>query len=129
MPHLSKPLFTAGLLLALLAPWQPSRADEYCGASGGGCGGGCAKSRMCGRHAQFVPSVTFYAPYPYWWPNYFGPPYTSYQLCQYWTPPAESARIVKERILAINAANPAMLPPEKEPLPFPKPDEKEPETK
>jgi hypothetical protein len=77
---------------------------------------------LCGHHAEFIPSVTFYAPYPYWFPNYFGPPHTPYMQCQYWTPPAESARIVKERILAINAANPAMLPPEKEPLPFPKAD-------
>ncbi|MGH7222278.1 MAG: hypothetical protein ACRELF_03550 [Gemmataceae bacterium] len=69
-----------------------------------------------------MPSVTYYAPYPYWWPQYFGPPYTDYQLVQYGTPPAETAAIAKERILAINAGNPALLPPTKEPLPHPKPD-------
>ncbi len=129
MTRLSKPLITAGFLLILLAPCNLVRADDCCGSSCASCGSCGGKARLCGTHTQFEPSVTYYAPYPYWWPNYFGPPHTSYQLCQYWTPPAESAQIVKDRILSINAANPAMLPLEKEPLPFPKADKKEPDTK
>jgi hypothetical protein len=43
-------------------------------------------------------------------------------VVQYVTPPAETALIVKERILAINAANPVLLALPKEPLPYPKPD-------
>ena len=72
---------------------------------------------------KFVPSVTYYAPYPLWYPKYFGPaPYSDYLVVQYTTPPAETAAIVKQRILAVNAANPALLPPSKESLPSPKPD-------
>jgi hypothetical protein len=75
------------------------------------------------HHGKFVPNVTYYAVYPFWWPQYFGPPHTDYLVVQYVTPPAESALIVKERILAINAGNPALLPAPKEPLPAPKKDE------
>jgi hypothetical protein len=78
---------------------------------------------MCQR---YEPSVTFYAPVPYWFPNYFGPAYTSYLLVQYHTPPEISAQIVKARIIEINACNPALLPPPKEPLPFPKSETKPP---
>ncbi|HWG42588.1 MAG TPA: hypothetical protein VN688_07360 [Gemmataceae bacterium] len=132
MIRLSKPLLTAGFLLILLVPMNQARADDCCGASGGSCGG-CSSCGIGGRlsaWANYEPSVTYYAPYPYWWPNYFaGPPYTSYQQVQYFTSPAESAQIVKERILAINSANPALLPLAKEPLPFPKPDPKKPADK
>jgi hypothetical protein len=126
MFRLCKPLFTAGLLVVLLAPLTEAQAGD-CGNSScsscsscGGCGGGSLKAWF---HEHYVPDVTFYAALPYWFPNYFGPPYTSYQQCQYWTPPAESARIVAERIKTINAANPALLPPA-EPLPLPKVDKK-----
>jgi hypothetical protein len=85
---------------------------------------------MGGLFAQKEPVITWYEPYPYWWPQYFyGPPHSDYAPVQYVTPPAESAQIVKERILAINAGNPALLPPAKEPLPFPKPDQKAPQSK
>lgn len=83
-----------------------------------GCCSGCGLF----THAKFVPSVTYYAPYPYWWPRYIGPPYTDYLPVQYVTPPAESAAIVKERIRALNSANPALLPPSEDRLPPPKPD-------
>ncbi len=129
MIGLSKPLVTAGFLLVLLVPLNWARADNCCGANGGGCGGcsDCGHASKLSARANFEPSVTYYAPYPYWFPNYFaGPPYTSYLQVQYWTPPAESAQIVKERILAINAGNPALLPFAKEPLPFPKQNGKKP---
>jgi hypothetical protein len=58
------------------------------------------------------------------WPDLVG--FAKPQLVQYWPPPAESAQIVKARILAINSANSAWLPIGKEPLPFPKPDQKVP---
>lgn len=112
-------LLVAGLLLITVgAGGNPARADDGCGScacQGGKCGGGLF------NHAQFVPAVTYYAPYPYWFPNYFGPPYTDYLVVQYVTPPAESALIVKERILAINAGSAALLPLPNEPLPYPKP--------
>ena len=112
-------LLVAGLLLLTVgAGGSTARADDGC------CGGGCGGTGLFG-HAKFVPSVTWYAPYPYWWPQYFGPPYSDYQVVQYVTPPAESAAIVKERIIAINLGNPALLPLAKEPLPYPKPDAKE----
>jgi hypothetical protein len=129
MIRLSRSLFTAGLLLVLLAPVNHARADDGCNSAGSGCGGcgGCGAGGLLSRLCQrFEPSVTYYAPVPYWWPNYFGPPHTSYQLVQYWTPPDVSAQNVKARILAINSANPALLPPPKEPLPFPKSDKKPP---
>lgn len=108
-------LLVAGLLIVALG------AVGNVAWAGGGCGGcgGCGLF----SHAQFVPSVTYYAPYPYWWPQYFGPPHTDYLVTQYVTPPAESAAVVKERIIAINAGNPALLPAPtipKEPLPYPK---------
>ncbi|HTU22282.1 MAG TPA: hypothetical protein VMG10_29860 [Gemmataceae bacterium] len=113
-------LVTGLLLVALGASGNAARADDGC------CGG-----RALCTHTKFVPSVTYYAPYPYWWPQYFGPPYTDYLVVQYVTPPAETAAIVKQRILAINAGNPALLPlaPEKEPLPHPKVDEPQPPSK
>ncbi len=132
MIHRGKLLFTSGLLLVLLGAWQPARADDGCGdgcGSCGDCGGCCGKSGLSGRFAHFEPSVTWYEPFPYWWPQYFGPPRSDYAPVQYFTPPAESALIVKERIAAINSANPALLPPAKEPLPFPKQDAKQPATK
>jgi hypothetical protein len=128
MIRLSKPLLFAGLLFILLAPVERARADDGCDGGCGGCGGGCHKARLGGHfhHTEYEPSVTWYAPYPYWWPNYFyGPPRTDYAPVQYVTPPAESALIVKERILAINSTNPALIPPAKEPLPFPDRDKKE----
>lgn len=105
-------LLVAGLLIIALG------AGGNVAWAGGGCGG-------CGlfSHSQFVPSVTYYAPYPYWWPQYFGPPHTDYLVVQYVTPPAETAAIVKERILAITAGNPILLnlpTVQKEPLPYPK---------
>lgn len=140
MLRLGKPLISAGLFLLLLASAHPARAGDGCGngcassgcgAGCGSCGGGCCgKARLGWHHAQFEPSVTWYAPYPYWWPQYFyGPPRTDYAPVQYVTPPAESALIVKERILAINSVNPALIPPPKEPLPFPTPDKKATPTK
>lgn len=135
MNGLSRFLLTAGFLLVVLVPMNQVRADDCGGTSCLSCNscGGCAscgvKAWLAGLCAHVEPDLTYYAPYPYWLPNYFGPPGTPYQQVQYWTPPAESARIVKERIQAINAANPAMIPPGKEPLPFPKPDKKEPPTK
>lgn len=109
-------LLVAGvLLIAVGAGGTAARADDGC------CGASCRAGMF--RPAEFVPNVTYYAPYPYWWPKYFGPPYTDYLVVQYVTPPAESALIVKERILAINAGNPALLTMPKEPLPPPKKDE------
>lgn len=107
-------LLVVGLLLVTVgAGGNAARADEGCCSAK--CGGGLF------AHAEFVPNVTYYAPYPYWYPLYFsGPPYTDYQVVQYVTPPAETAAMVKERILAVNAGNPALLPMPKEPLPFPK---------
>jgi hypothetical protein len=132
MIRLSRFLFTAGLLLVVLAPVTAARADNCCGSAGAGCGGcgGCGHNgRLSGLFQRYEPFVTWYAPVPYWFPNYFGPAYTSYHLVHYWTPPAVSALVVKERILAINSANPALLPPPKEPLPFPKSDKKLPAEK
>jgi hypothetical protein len=72
--------------------------------------------------AQCPPNVTYYAPYPIWYPQYIGPtPYTDYLVVQYGMPPAETAAIVKQRILAIKAANPALLPAPKELIPPPRP--------
>jgi hypothetical protein len=142
MLRLCKPLLTAGFLLIVLAPGDPARAqDGSCGADGAGCNayggcGGCGRVGICGRLSawyHYEPSVTWYAPYPFWWPQYFyGPPHTDYQAVQYIAPPAETALMVKERILAINSANPALLPPPSAPKPFPKeplpfPKEKQPE--
>lgn len=108
-------------LIALGAGGNTARAGD------GGCGGSCRGGGLL-SHSQFVPNVTYYAPYPRWWPQYFGPPYTDYQVVQYVASPAESAAIIRERILAINAGNPALLPLPKEPLPYPKTDkEKTPE--
>lgn len=104
------------LLIAVGAGGSPAHAQDC------GCGQSCGSAGLL-HHAKFVPSVTYYAPYPFWWPQYFGPPYTDYLVIQYITPPAESAQIVKERILAINAGNPALLPLQKEPLPLPKKDQ------
>jgi hypothetical protein len=109
------------LLITVGAGGNVARAD------GGCCGASCRAGLS--RHAEFVPNVTYYAPYPYWWPQYFGPPYTDYLVVQYVTPPAESALIVKERILAINAGNPALMPLPKEPLPVPVPKEPLPKPK
>lgn len=109
-------MLVVGLLLITVgASDNAARADEGCCASKcNGGGGRCA-------HAEFVPNITYYAVYPYWFPQYFyGPRYTDYQVVQYVMPPAETAAMVKERILAINAGNPALLPTTKEPLPFPK---------
>ena len=131
-------MFAAGLLLIVLAPGDRVRAqDGSCGASCASCGadcdacggcGGCGRLGICGRLSawkNYEPNVAWYAPYPYWWPQYFGPPYTDYLAVQYIASPAETALMVKERILAINGANPVLLPFSKEPLPFPK-DDKEP---
>ena len=106
-------LLVAGLLLLTVgAGGNAARADNGC------CGGKCGAGLFA--HTEFVPNITYYAPYPYWYPLYFNnPPYTDYQVVQYVTSPADSAAIVKERILAINAGNPALLPMPKEPLPFP----------
>jgi len=71
--------------------------------------------------AAYAPNVTYYAPYPTWFPKYIGVPYTDYQVVQYVTPPEVTVAIVKQRILAINAANPALLSPPKKPLPLPTP--------
>lgn len=136
MLRVIKPLFTAGLLLIVLAPGDAARAQgTACGtgcASIDGCGGcgGCGRASAFGRLGgwfHYEPFVTWYAPYPYWWPNYFGPPRSDYLTIHYMTPPAETALIVKERIAAINAASGVLLPPAtqplmlpKEPLPFPK---------
>jgi hypothetical protein len=108
-------LLVAGLLLVTVgAGGNMARAGEGCGC-GTNCGGGLF------HRAEFVPNVTYFVPYPYWFPNYFNvPPYTDYQVVQYVTPPEVTAAMVKDRILAINAANPALLPMAKEPLPFPK---------
>lgn len=103
------------LLVALGAGGNAARAGD------GGCGCSCQGGGLFG-HTKFVPNVTYYAAYPYWWPNYFGPPYSDYQVVHYVGSPAETALLVKERILAINAGNPALLPLPKEPLPFPKAD-------
>src|SRR5690349_12744130 len=90
MIRLLRSLFAAGLLLFALVPISPARADDGCNNNSDACCGGCGGghngmlSRLCQR---YQPSVTFYAPVPYWFPNYFGPAYTSYQLVQYHTPP------------------------------------------
>lgn len=87
-----------------------------------GFGGNTARADTGCHGCKWTPNVTYYAPYPWWWPQYFGPPYSDYQVVQYVTPPAESAATVKDRIRAINAANPALLPMPSEPLPSPKQD-------
>lgn len=111
-------LLVAGLLLLTVGAGGAARAGDGC------CGGTCGGAGLF-NHAEFVPNVTYYAPYPYWYPQYFaGPAHSDYLIIQYTTPPAESALIVKERILAINMGNPALLPMPKEPLPYPKPDVK-----
>jgi hypothetical protein len=111
-------LVVAGLLLVIVGSGgSVAMAGEGCGC--GNCGGGGGYGVF---NSNFQPNIIFYAPDPWWWPNYFGPPYSDYQVVQYVTPPAVSAEVVKERIAAINAANPALLPLGKEPLPFPKPD-------
>lgn len=115
-------IVTGLLLVALGAGGSTAWAGD------GGCGSGCGGQGLF-AHSEFVPNVTYYAPYPYWWPQYFGPPYTDYLVVQYVTPPAETAATVKQRILAINAGNPALLPPPKEPLPHPKVDEPAPPKK
>ncbi len=107
-------LLVVGLLLVTVGA-----GGNAAWAGNGGCS--CGGSGMYPL-SQFVPNVTYYAPYPYWWPQYFGPPYSDYQVVQYVTSPAESAAIVRERILAINAGNPALLTLPKEPLPYPKAD-------
>lgn len=106
-------LVTGLLLIALGTGGGMARAD------GGNCAGG-----SCGRfaHTHYAPNVTYYAPYPIWFPKYIGTPYTDYQVVQYVTSPAESAAIVKQRIMAINAGNPALLPAPAESLPSVKPD-------
>jgi hypothetical protein len=107
-------LLVAGLLLITVGVGgNAARADDGC------CGASC-QARGLFTYAHFVPTVTWYAPYPFWWPKYFGPPYSDYQVVHYVTPPATSALIVKERIFAINAANPALLPLPKEQLPPPR---------
>jgi hypothetical protein len=70
---------------------------------------------------EYAPNITYYAPIPIWWPKYFGVPYSDYQVSHYVTPPEVTAVMVKQRILAANAANPALLPAPKEALPFPTP--------
>jgi len=66
------------------------------------------------------PNITYYAPYPRWFPQYLGPTsYTDYQVVRYLTSPAETAAIVKQRIRTLHAANPALLPTPKESLPPP----------
>lgn len=102
------------LLIVFGFSGQVARADHNCGAS---CRGGGMF-----HHAEFVPNVTYYAPYPHWFPQYFGPPQSDYLVVQYAMPPAETAAFVKQRILAFNAANPALLPAPKAALPPPKPD-------
>lgn len=87
-------------------------------ALGFGGNAALAGSPSCGN--KFVPNVTYYAPYPWWWPQYFGPPHSDYQVVQYFTPPAETAAMVKARLRVINAANPALLPLPSEMLPAPK---------
>lgn len=110
-------LLVAGVLLITVgAGGNAARAEDGC------CGASCG-ARGLFHHAAFVPNVTYYAVYPFWWPQYFGPPYSDYQVVHYVTPPAETALIVRERILAINAGNPALLLMPKEPLPHPKPDD------
>ena len=104
-------LAVAGALLVLIGGGTTVQAGQ-----------GCCGNQGVGLLRHYQPAVIWYEPYPYWWPQYFGPPYTDYQVVQYVTPPAVSAEIVKERIAAINAANPALLPLAKEPLPLPKPD-------
>jgi hypothetical protein len=102
------------LLISLGFGGNAARADNGC------CGCKCGSSSLF-TCTPYVPNVTYYAPYPVWFPQYFGPPYSDYQVVQYVTPPAESAAIVKARIIAINAGNPALLPPPPgEPLPPPK---------
>jgi hypothetical protein len=130
MFRLCKPLFAAGLLLIVLAPGDRVRAqDGSCGGGYASCSAGCNSCGGCGHVGalgrlgawfNYQPYVGWYAPYPYWWPHYFGPPYTDYQLVQYVAPPVATALMVRERIQAINSANPALLPFAVEPLPLPK---------
>jgi hypothetical protein len=71
--------------------------------------------------AECAPNITYYAPIPLWWPKYIGVPYSDYQVVHYVTPPEVTAVVVKQRILAVNATNPALLSPLHEPLPAPTP--------
>jgi hypothetical protein len=76
----------------------------------------------CGANGTYAPYVTYYAPYPLWYPKYIGPHYTDYQVVQYTTPPEMTAVVVRQRILAINATNPALLLAPKDTLPLPAPE-------
>lgn len=84
-------------------------------AVGAGTGAGC------GLGHPDPPIITYYAPVPIWFPKYIGPHYSDYLVIRYTTPPDVSAMIVKQRILTINAANPALLPAPKQPETLPKP--------
>jgi hypothetical protein len=122
MSRLCKLLLTAGLLPLLFALGDRVRAEDVSG------GANCGRPGIGGRLSawfHYEPNVTWYVPYPYWWPQYFGPSHTDYQFVQYWTPPAETALMVKERIRAINGANPILLSAPNESLPFPKIDKNE----
>lgn len=120
---------TTGLLLIVFASGSAVRADG-CGDCCGNCGG-CGGSGRNARFAHKEPNIVWYAPLPVWWPNYFayGPGGTPYQVVQYNTSPAESAQLVKARILAINSENPAVLPHAPEPLPLPQSDKRQTPTK
>lgn len=121
---------TTGLLLIVFVSGSTARADG-CGDCCGNCGSCGGRARWSSLFACPEPFVTWYAPLPIWWPNYFayGPRQTPYQVVQYHTSPAESAQLVKARILAINSENPALLPFAPEPLPAPQAGKKQTPTK
>lgn len=105
------------LLIALGVGGNAARAEDGCNS--------CHRKAGClfSRNNNWTPNVTYYAPYPWWWPQYFvGAPHSDYQVSQYITPPAETAAAVKERLRVINASNPALLPAASERLPAPKQD-------
>jgi hypothetical protein len=134
MTRLCRVLLGVGFVLFFAAA-NPVRADGMgydggCPAGGcgpGGCHGGCG-----GSPTDFGPYVTWYVGVPYWFPNYFAfgaYPYTDYNPVRYVTPPAESARIVREHLNAMAVMYASMGVPQgppptpaKESLPYPTPD-------
>jgi hypothetical protein len=109
------------LVLVLATTAVVAARPAACVAHEGCCEGGLA----AWYHTPFEPFVTWYAPNP-WWPNYFGPPYpaTDYLVVQYPGSPAETALAVRNQLAMMGI--PPLGAKTKEPLPPPRPEDKEP---